>query len=171
MRIVTLLLFPLWLLSGVACAGPAKSYTYHEGDRPVPVYLDPDTIAEIDGAAVRLVPVQDAATRAALQRGALPAQMQGRYAPVFRSAPQGGRRMTLPGGVIVYLSPTWTQAQVQSWVAAQGLEVQQVVNPEKNGVLLRAAPGLPSLDLANRLRKSPEVKAAKPLWWQEVSKR
>lgn len=173
MRIQSLcFLLSLCLVASTACAGPtATTYTYQEGERTVAVYIDSEAVAELDGAAVRLLPVPSAEVRSALKKGSLPKSMQSRYAPVFSTAPAGGRRMVLTGGVIIYLPPTWTAPQVQTWLAAQKLEAKQIVNPEKNGYLLVSAPGLASLDLATRLLKLPDVVTAKPLWWQETSQR
>jgi hypothetical protein len=169
MRMHTLLLLTsLWLAGGSArAAQTASSYAYREGERVVPIYLDTESIGQIDGAAVRFVPVPTAELRAALQRGALPDSAAGQYVPVFRSAPAGGIRMASLGGVIVYLPATWSPSQVQAWVQGQGLTLKQVFDAARNGLLIDSAPGLASLELANRLLKTAGVQTAKPLWFQE----
>lgn len=173
MRIQTLcLLASLWMAAGPACAAQTQNgLTYREGERVVPIYLDSDTVGQVEGQAVRFVPVPSAEAKAALQKGTMPASLQGQYVPVFRAAANGGARFASAGGVIVYLPATWTQPQVQAWVTAQGLQLQQVFDATRNGLLVQSAPGLPSLDLANRLLKLPDVQTAKPLWYRETTAR
>ena len=60
---------------------------------------------------------------------------------------------------------------MQAWVTTQGLQLQQVFDSTRNGLLLQSAPGLPSLELANRLLKLPDVQTAKPLWYRETTAR
>ena len=173
MRIQTLcLLASLWMAAGPACAAQnASGFTYREGERVVPIYLDTDTVGQVEGQAVRFVPVPSAEAKAALAKGTMPASLQGQYVPVFRNAANGGQRFASAGGVIVYLPSSWTQPQVQTWVAAQGLQLQQVFDATRNGLLVQSAAGLPSLDLANRLLKLPDVQTAKPLWYRETTTR
>lgn len=173
MRIQTLcLLASLWLAAGPACAAQsANGLSYREGERVVPVYLDSDTVGQIEGQAVRFVPVPSAEAKASLQKGTMPASLQGQYVPVFRNAENGGSRFASAGGVIVYLPSGWTQSQVQAWVTTQGLQLQQVFDPTRNGLLVQSAPGFPSLELANRLLKLSGVQTAKPLWYRETTTR
>lgn len=169
MRMHTLFLVAsLWLAAGPACAAQtAAGFSYREGDRVVPIYLDTDTVGQIDGSAVRFVPVPSEEIKAALQKGSLPESAAGRYVPVFRSAPSGGARMASVGGVVVYLPSSWTPSQVQAWAQVQGLRITQVFDPRRNGLLVDSAAGLASLELASRLLKIADVQTAKPLWFQE----
>lgn len=146
-------------------------YVYYEGEQAVPVYIDASVVADVSTGLVRITPVTDAKVRSSLSRGAMPTNMADKFAPVFRSTPTGGMRMTLPGGVIVYLRPDWQRPQIDAWFHAQGLSLARAVNEAKNGYLVQAPPGFPSLLLTDRLRGLTDVKSAKPLWWTEVSKR
>lgn len=172
-RSVVLGMFGFALLPRLSQAAKTtvRSYVYYEGERAITIYLDPSEIAEVTGGVVKLSKVQDAKVSAQLSKGVLPASMQGQYAPVFRTAKWGGRKMTLPGGVIVYLQKDWKQPQADAFLKEQKLEVVKVVNQERNAYLVASAPGFPSLELADKLRQTKGVEIAKPLVWQESQKR
>lgn len=170
-----------------------QSYTWHDGAREHTVWLNPRLIAEFNGAgeaasavraarpAAQLVPRGRGATRiwrvdeanadAALSavRSARP---DGKVSPVFHDGPNEGARLrTLPGGVIVYLRPEWSASDIRQWAASRGLEIVRSLDIGPNVYLLKTAPGLAALELANSLRRSGEVVAAMPDWWIEATTR
>ena len=123
----------------------------------MPIYLDSDTVGQVEGQAVRFVPVPSAEAKAALQ-GTMPACC--RASTCQCSARQlTAARASHPRGVIVYLPATWTQPQVQA-CDRTGPAASQVFDATRNGLLVQSAPGLPSPDLANRLLKLPDGQTA-----------
>lgn len=77
----------------------------------------------------------------------------------------------LPGNIIVRLDPNWSSAQVDAWLASQGLTKIGQLPMANNLLVLSAPPGLASLELANRLQESGTVISAQPDWWQQVERR
>lgn len=73
----------------------------------------------------------------------------------------------LPGNVIVDLDPTWSQEEVQAWATRHQVEVLAKLPIGENMVVVKTAPGLAALELANQLYRSGEVRAAFPDWWTE----
>lgn len=83
--------------------------------------------------------------------------------PVFRDA--GGAPRALPGGVIVRLRDTDLQRARERLVAA-GLKPVRANDPEGRTWLVESAPGLPALELANRLHETGEFEWVEPNWWR-----
>lgn len=73
----------------------------------------------------------------------------------------------LPGNVIVDLDPSWSQEKVQDWADRHQVEVLARLPIGTNMVVIKTAPGLAALELANKLYRSGEVRAAFPDWWTE----
>ena len=151
--------------------------TYHDGDQALTVYLDPRWLARLGPAgdglrsrSVTLVAVKDPRHRRALRRGRVPADLPADHVPVFTTTPDGGRRLALPGGVLVYVAAVHA-AEAGPWLARQGLTVLGPVSPGQAGFLVAAPPGLPSLALAESLRRRPGIARATPLWWRETAPR
>ncbi len=92
--------------------------------------------------------------------------------PVFREGGSpGGRIMSLPGNVIVFFKSDWSEQKVKGWATAKNLEIANKLNIGKNAYVLKTAPGLESLNLANKLQESGEVEAAAPNWWSPAHRR
>jgi len=168
-----------------------QSYIWYDGDREQKVWLNPQVVAEFNPSsegeslvksinpAAMIVPTKhkqatirlwqmdntaDAATRNLKAR--LP---QGRFSAVLHDGPSsGGRMRALPGNIIVYLNPQWSEAEVSSWLAAHKLAVVKKLAIGPNIYVIKTGPGMEALDTANTLYRSGEVKAAFPDWWQEV---
>ena len=156
---------------------PPRARTYHDGDQALTVYLDDRWLARLGPAgeglrsrSVTLVPVGNPRHRQALRRGRVPADLPANHVPVFTTTPDGGRRLALPGGVLVYVAGMGP-AEAGPWLARQGLKVLGPVSFERAGFLVAAPPGLPSLDLAESLRRRPGIARATPLWWREAAPR
>ena len=77
----------------------------------------------------------------------------------------------LPGNVIVYLNPSWNAAAINDWLAKRKLQTVKKLDIGKNVYVIKSAPGLDALNLANELHSSGEVVSAMPDWWKEVSTR
>lgn len=169
----------LLLLAGPAAAKDSKSraapasaeaaYTWYDNGTARRVWVDPDLVAEIGG--------QDHQAHAPAARGrvrvlaarsplALDARQRGHTSPVLRDRP-GGPLRALPGGVVLRLDPSWSEREARYWLESQGLVARKKLPVGGNAYLLEAAPGLPSLELANRLHGLSGVVGAQPEWWQE----
>ncbi|RYE74722.1 MAG: hypothetical protein EOO80_16670 [Oxalobacteraceae bacterium] len=77
----------------------------------------------------------------------------------------------LPGNVIVRLDPTWNAAQVDDWLAGNGLTGLRHLPIGGNVLVVASPPGLAALELANRLQLSGKVVSAQPDWWEQRSPR
>ncbi|HEX5514281.1 MAG TPA: hypothetical protein VFY81_07780 [Gammaproteobacteria bacterium] len=169
------------------------SYVWYDGDNPRRAWLDPEVIAvfdDSDQAAARAV--RSLAPNAILLPSSTPGlrlwripadgdstirslrslEPEAQASPVLRDAPSKAAPMrALPGQIIVYLNPDWSEPEARAWLQAHGLDAIQQLNFGHNVFLLRSEPGLASLELANRLRQQPGVAAAMPNWWQELETR
>jgi hypothetical protein len=93
----------------------------------------------------------------------------GQISPMFQDLPHpGGRKRALPGGIIVWFNPHWSDAQVMEWSQEQGLTIVKKINIGPQVYLIETAPGLASLETANRINQSGEVEAASPNWWVKM---
>ena len=97
---------------------------------------------------------------------------RGTYSPVLHdSSSASGRMRALPGNIIVYFNPLWDAATVNNWIAARKLEVVRKLEIGANVYVIKTAPGLDALDIANSLYLSGEVVSASPNWWEEMATR
>lgn len=94
----------------------------------------------------------------------------GPASPVFRDS-QGGAMRALPGNVIVRLDPSWSVQQVTAWLNENELTELRRLPMGKNILVLVSPPGLPALELANRLQQSGKIVSAQPEWWEQRSNR
>jgi len=95
----------------------------------------------------------------------VPAQ---RTSPVFRDTPStGGPLRTLPGGVIVYLDPALSPADVDAWLIRHAPDSSRRLSFGPNVYYIDTPPGLESLETANRIHETDRVIAATPNWWTE----
>ena len=92
--------------------------------------------------------------------------------PVFRSE-SGGELMTLPGGVLLSLDPSWTEVQVQDFFSRNNISEgrRSEIGFLPNGFLVETEPGFPSLELANELAEQPSVVFSTPNWQRELETR
>jgi hypothetical protein len=90
-------------------------------------------------------------------------------APVFRDHRGGPIRVAI-GGVLLQLSDTLSTQEQADWLATEGLSIMDA--PEGVGwILVNSPPGQPSIDLANRLYKLPDVVQSSPNWWRPTTRR
>jgi hypothetical protein len=87
--------------------------------------------------------------------------------PVFRDSPAGsGGERALPGGVIVRLHPDTSEQARQALFARHGVQPQRALGDNADLWLIASPPGLPALELANRLHESGDFGFASPNWWR-----
>jgi hypothetical protein len=95
----------------------------------------------------------------------------GRYSPAFYPSSSRESIWALPGGVVVGFPALWSPTEVERFALAAGLEVDQRVTEGGMIYLLRTAPGLPSIEAANRIANDPDILWATPNFWQSASTR
>ena len=91
--------------------------------------------------------------------------------PVFRS--HSGTPMTLPGGVLLKLDPSWSDAEVEMFFENSGIGIHQVLTLDylPNGFFVETEAGIGSLELANALAGQKGVEASSPNWRRRVQTR
>jgi hypothetical protein len=181
---------------GVETATPlTQSYTWYDGEREQTVWINPALVAEFNpsttedksalkqvqpsaralpgkGAGMRLWQLDGATAPAGMMRSLNTGHPQGKYSPVLHDTPSSaGRMRALPGNIIVYFNPTWSEAQISAWIGSRGLNVVKKLDIGTNIYIIKTDPGLAALELANTLYRSGEVVAAFPDWWQETATR
>ena len=151
--------------------GPVQGtvYIWEDGDRTLKAWLQEDLTVRRDGAEA---PAGTFVVRTG--NGAIVRVEGGRRSvdpPVFRS--RSGALMTLPGGVLLLLSPEWSRKQVDVFFAGNGIAPDRVsgLGWIDNGFSVRTAPGFPSLELANALAAQAGVELSSPNWWREHTTR
>ena len=151
-------------------AGPVqgRSYTWEDGDRTLPVFLQTDLVVEkgTDGFPRDIVEADEGGTNVVRSADT---QSKGNTLPVFRS--ESGSLMTLPGGVLLVLSAEWTQTETNSFLSNNGIKMDRVseLSYVANGFFIETKPGFPSLDLANELAALDGVEVSSPNWGREAT--
>lgn len=162
------------------------SFVWYDGTNERRVWLDSEQVAELapdqgSGTSLPLGQILPQSPRGirfwTVEKGVTPDRLvkeldagsgRGTFSPVLRDAPSPDSPMRLlPGNVIVELDPTWSQEKVRDWATRHQVEVLAHLPIESNMVVVRTAPGLAALELANKLYRSGEVRAAFPDWWTE----
>ncbi len=178
---------------GVATSTPlTQTYTWYDGEREHMAWVNPTLVAEFNppaleaksalkralptaralpgkGPGIRLWLLDGSSTPTSTLRKLSGRQSQGKYSPVLHDGSTAASRMrALPGNIIVYLDPAWSEAKVDTWLQSRGLVVIKKLELGTNIYILKTDPGLASLEIANALYRSGEVVAAFPDWWQET---
>ena len=134
-------------------SGEDGVYTWRDGDRIIPVRIE---------------------TKRAVQgRTGRRSDVEGEYdyrTESIVSVSVGGDTMSLPGGVLVVLSPTWSESRTDAFFSKNGIapgSVSRLVSMN-NTFAVDTDPGLPSLRLANALATQDGVRVSSPNWQMEV---
>jgi len=173
-----------------------EKYIWHDGERVRTIWLNPGLFAEFDSSArnrrvIGKIYPQAKSSNGSIEREhgpriwrvepapglnaremvkTLMTQAPGaRFSPVFNDGPSPGSRMrAMPGNVIVYPRHRWNAEQAGRWAAAHDLEIIRFLDIGPGVIVVRSAPGLAALELANDLYDRGDVLAAYPDWWQEA---
>ena len=144
-----------------------KTYSWEDGDRTLNVVLQEDLVvqktSEVTAADVVVSKgVVDSIVEKQTSHGS-------DAGPVFKSE-SGGELMTLPGGVLLALDPTWDETQVEDFFSENGISADQVSELDfiENGFVIETGSGFPSLDLANEIASQEGVLISSPNWSREV---
>jgi hypothetical protein len=94
------------------------------------------------------------------------------YSPVFHdSANETSRIRALPGDIIVYLNPAWSNDKIMQWMNSRSLEIIKKIDIRASAYIVKTEPGMQALQIANTLFESGDVVAAFPDWWLESTTR
>ena len=147
----------------------ATEYTWQDGDRTLRVTLQPDLVLQDDASSADKGGPTVETGKGVIVRKSDTSDKSGQ--PVFRSP--SGALMTLPGGVLLVLEDAWTEAEVNSFFARNGIKRDRVseLSYATNGFFVETDPGLPSLELANKLAAQKGVIISSPNWWTQVTTR
>ena len=144
-----------------------KTYSWEDGDRTLNVVLQEDLVVQKTSEVTAAdVVVSKRAVSSIVEKQTGPGSDAG---PVFKSE-SGGELMTLPGGVLLALDPTWDGTQVEDFFSENGISADQVSGLDfiENGFVVETGAGFPSLDLANELASQDGVLISSPNWSREV---
>ena len=154
---------------GPGATGPVEgeSYAWQDGDRTMTVKLQTDLVVEKESGGLPRDAVSANEGGTNVVRSA-DGQSKSDTLPVFRS--ESGALMTLPGGVLLVLSPEWSQAETNAFFANNGIKLDRVseLDYAANGFFVETEPGFPSLDLANSLAVQDGVEISSPNWGREA---
>jgi hypothetical protein len=122
-------------------------------------------------AGARILQIEGDDSAKISQSAARGFSMNRSISPVFHTAPNSGSmKRALPGNVIVYFDPSWTPIKIDKWVDDKGLEIaKKLPFSHRKVYIIKTAPGLEALRVANELYESGEVEMALPNWWTEIS--
>ena len=155
---------------GPGATGPVEGdpYIWQDGDRTMTVKLQTDLVVEKDSGGLPRDAVSANEDGTNVVRSA-DGQSQSDSLPVFRS--ESGTLMTLPGGVLLVLSPEWSQAETSAFFSNNGIKMDRVseLDYAANGFFVETEPGFPSLDLANSLAVQDGVEISSPNWGREAT--
>ena len=144
-----------------------ESYSWEDGDRTLTVLLQDDLVVQKTSEVT--------ATDVVVAKGVVNSIVEKQTGqgsdtgPVFKSE-SGGELMTLPGGVLLALDPTWDETQVEDFFSDNGISADQVSELDfiPNGFVIETESGFPSLDLANELAGQDGALISSPNWSREV---
>ena len=168
-----------------------RSYVWYDGNRERTVWVDPSLVIEFTTANVsqsslkRMLPdaklhssvgktihiwnIGSTLDPQAVIQNLKAKKSLEKYSPVFHEGPStSSRKRALPGNIIVYLKPEWSQDEVDRWVKKSQLQVIQKLNFGPYVYLVKTSEGLDALNRANQLYKGGEVLAATPEWWEDL---
>ncbi len=155
---------------GPGASGPVQgdAYTWQDGDRTMTARLQTDLVVEKGSGGLPRDVVSASEGGINLARSA-DGQSKSDTLPVFRS--ESGALMTLPGGVLLALSPEWSQAETNAFFSSNGIKMDRVLELDylANGFFVETEPGFPSLDLANALAVQDGVEISSPNWGREAT--
>ena len=147
---------------------PTRPFVWHDGDRTLTVWLQPDLAMRPEGDTITRDDIVSTAGEAAAQSYAT-VEGRSRDLPVFRS--DAGRLMSLPGGVALVLDPSLDASAVAAFLERNGIRASRATALDyvANGYLIETEPGLESLLLANDLAAQDNVVLSSPNWWVEAT--
>jgi len=137
-----------------------ETVSWYDGASKRTLWIDPERVADITTQ-------QTKGTPRFIKLDQVPKVTRRIFSPIlFESASRTGAKWTLPGNIIVKLRPEWTEDQVTAWATRERITILRKLRIA-NTYVVKTQPGMPALELANRLFEKGEVLAAQPNWWKE----
>ena len=122
--------------------------------------------AGLSGQGAGSAASRPAAAGATVRPKDLPGLGQAQRSPLFFDNPSlNGTPRALPGGVLVELKTPADPETVRQQLQSDGLNPVRAIVANRVW-LVASPPGLPALELANRLQQSGRYASAQPNWWQ-----
>lgn len=150
-------------------AGDVQAVRRHGGDRDRGFQIDLSRVADFRTPSSAGKPALRARHPSEKNAATLPAGVS----PVFVDPASPGQVRALPGGVIVALRhpPAGNDVRAREeegrrQIAAAGLQALRPIGPDARRWLVASPPGMPALELANRLHASTDFESAEPNWWK-----
>ena len=138
--------------------GGAEHYWY-DGEIKRSLWIDPAQVADFS--------TQDRSKSAVVKAMPATKALSDKMSPLFRDrADESAHGRALPGGIIVRLRQVMPDEQARSYLNDRGLKAVREIGSQTGMWLVESAPGLASLELANRLHEKGEFISVSPNWWQ-----
>lgn len=116
---------------------------------------------------LRIWKIKSSLLKSTLKKGALPSDLKGNHTIILKEP--SGRRRILTGNVVVMMKKNMTRKDVTAWAARKNLVIIKQVSKYSNSYLIKAPPGLASLNLAMDLKDDINVKSSSPDWCVDLS--
>ena len=144
----------------------AEPYIWHDGERTLRAWLDPELVVRPDADGVaRDEVIAGTGSGIVTRSDGTDADRKGTQ-PVFRS--DSGELMALPGGVLLVLDPDWDDEAVDAFFSRNSVsDPRSRLDYVPNGFFIETLPGFASLNLANELAGQTGVVVSSPNWWVE----
>ncbi len=150
----------------IATAAPVHAQTkgaavhyWYDGEIKRPLWIDAGQVADFSS--------QDRTQSAVVKSMPTTKSMGEKMSPLFRDqADDNARGRALPGGIVVRLRQTLPDEQARSYLNERGLKAVREIGSQTGLWLVESAPGMASLELANRLHEKGEFVSVSPNWWQ-----
>ena len=144
---------------------PQEVY-YRDGSRTIKLTAATDLV--LDQKNNRLIPVTSRSD--APQSRFKPQPSHDLKIPVFTT--DSGERVAPVGGIILVLDESWTSLDVDVFLERHDLvDDATLLEWLPGGYSVRTEPGMPAIELANRLARHEGVVLSTPNFWREVSER
>jgi hypothetical protein len=150
-------------------AGGGQAVRWHDGSVDRELRIDPTRVVDFRTLSVAGQASLRSRSQSEKHSPALPAGVS----PVFVDPVSPSQIRALPGGVTVALrhppagnDPVAREAEGRRQIAAAGLHALRPIGPDARRWLVASPPGMPALELANRLQESGVFESASPNWWK-----
>ncbi len=134
----------------------ATVYYWYDGKKKRKIVVAPNLVADFSSDSV----IKDASQATKTTAGTSKASK------VFVDANGGMNARALPGNVIVRFKNAMSQEQVNSELQQFDTQVVNPIGGSGKSWLVKSAPGMASLEMANKIHESGLVQSAAPNWYR-----
>jgi hypothetical protein len=154
-------------------------YTWNDGGKIYAATIDPELVVQFDhrdGVDVRAMDTGATSkstygnvqiwklSKADTQISKKLVMQGGKYSPLFKDT--NGSMRALPGGYVIALDLTISDAEAGDWFAEQGINDYKKLGFGQNLYKVPTESGLTALKQANAMQDQPGVRFATPDWWR-----